>query len=100
MILYISGPMSGVPEYNYPLFHRVKKHLQSFKYEVLSPADHKLEDGLEWIDYILKDIPWVFQADGVAQLDGWETSKGARIECLIAELRNLPIKHYLEWQPL
>ena len=29
MLLYLAGPMTGRPEYNYPAFHAVARHLRS-----------------------------------------------------------------------
>jgi hypothetical protein len=95
--LYLSGPMTGLPEFNYPAFHAAKRELQAFGYDVCSPADLPLRDDWEWIDYILIDVDSVFASEGIATLDGCDTSKGARIERRIAERLGLPIKPVGEW---
>lgn len=95
--LYVSGPMSGIAHYNYPAFHAAKTQLSEAGYEVLSPADLPIRDDWEWIDYILVDIDSVFAADGIATLDGCGASKGARIECRIAEWRGIPVRSVAEW---
>lgn len=82
--LYISGPMTGLPEFNYPAFHEAKERLIEAGYHVMSPADLPIRDDWEWVDYMLPNIDSVFSADGIATLSGWGTSKGARIECRIA----------------
>lgn len=97
MTLYLSGPMTGIAEFNYPAFHSAKATLEARGYHVLSPADLPLRDDWEWIDYILADIGSVFEADGIATLDGCEASKGARIEAQIGECRNLPIEPVGYW---
>lgn len=103
MKLYISGPMTDYEEFNYPAFHAAKEALQARGYDVISPADLPLREDWEWIDYIIADIASVFQVDGVALLDGWEASKGARIECEIAAQREIPVlptAHWLDvWMP-
>lgn len=97
MKLYVSGPMTGIPEYNYPAFHAAKARLESLGHDVISPADLPVTDGWEWIDYILTDLGSVFQVDGVATLDGWERSNGARIECRVAIEREIPVKPLEDW---
>lgn len=97
MKLYVSGPMTGLPEFNYPAFHDAKARLLAAGYEVTSPADLPIRDDWEWVDYILIDIDAVFAVDGIATLDGWETSKGARIERRIAERRDIPVSPLDTW---
>lgn len=97
MTLYVSGPMTGIPDFNYPAFHEARDSLKEMGYEVISPADMPLRDDWDWIDYILVDIVHVFAADGVATLDGCEASKGSRIECLIAEQRGIPVLPLANW---
>jgi hypothetical protein len=95
--LYVSGPMTGLPEFNYPAFHEAKRHLEEAGFDVISPADLPIRDDWEWIDYILADIDSVFACDGIATLNGCEQSKGARIECRIAEQRGIPVRPLRTW---
>lgn len=95
MILYISGPMTGIEDYNYPAFHEVKESLLEAGHQVISPAD--LPDMDEWVDYMEANILDVFRADGLALLSGWENSKGARIEFRIAECRGIEAKPWADW---
>lgn len=100
MKLYLSGPMTGIPEYNYPSFHTAKEALEARGYDVVSPADLPIRDDWEWVDYILVDIGSVFNVDGVARLEGWQASNGARIECRIAAERGIPIEQVGYWLEL
>lgn len=93
----MSGPMTGIPEFNYPAFHEAKAELERCGHAVVSPADLPARDDWEWIDYILTDIASVFAVDGVATLDGWERSNGARIECRIAVEREIPVRPLRDW---
>ena len=97
MILYISGPMTGYENYNYPAFHAAQEDLESVGYTVLSPANHPLRDDWEWVDYMEADIALAFQAEGFATLEGWEKSKGARIEVAIADSLGLPVRPLADW---
>lgn len=40
MTTYIAGPMSGIPDFNYPMFHRVAKHLRDRGVDVRNPAEN------------------------------------------------------------
>jgi hypothetical protein len=95
--LYVSGPMTGYEDFNYPAFHAAKAALAARGYDVISPADLPPRDDWEWIDYMEPNIASVFQVDGIALLDGWTESKGARIECAIAEGRGIPMRGLAEW---
>lgn len=95
MIIYLSGPMSGLPDLNYPEFHRVAKELNERGFEVLSPADIVLpkelldligDDKEElWNEYMKRAIPMLMQCNTIAMLKGWQKSRGARIELFLAK---------------
>lgn len=82
--IYISGPMSGLPGLNFPAFHRAAKYLRSKGYEVVNPADFGQQHGLEWSDYMRKDIAALVDCDEIYLLAGWQQSKGASLEVHIA----------------
>lgn len=39
MRVYIAGPMTGLPEYNFPAFHAAAKAWRDAGWEVLNPAE-------------------------------------------------------------
>jgi nucleoside 2-deoxyribosyltransferase len=93
MKIYISGPMTGYPEMNFPEFERVATELRGLGYTALSPHEVELpqypkgfkpktkEEATEmWLAFMREDIKLLMDADIVVTLDGWETSKGATIE--------------------
>lgn len=80
MKLYIAGPMSGLPEYNYPAFHEAARELRAAGYEVLNPAESNRPTSDPWHAFMRDAISMLIQCDGVALLDGWEDSRGARVE--------------------
>ena len=85
MKLYLAGPMSGLPDFNYPTFDRYAKLLREKEFEVFNPAEaHNGETGLPLSKYFETDLPEVCRADAVAVLPGWRDSKGASIEVDLA----------------
>lgn len=83
MIIYIAGPMSGLPEFNRPLFNVVDAELTEEGHGVLNPAT--LPDGLSQGQYMQICLPMVAVADELVMLPGWEQSEGTYIEFLLAK---------------
>lgn len=77
-IIYIAGPMSGLPEYNRPAFHAEALHQQQKGHIVLNPAT--LPDGLTQQQYMGICIEMVKIADEVIMLPNWVNSQGATAE--------------------
>jgi len=82
--LYLSGPMSGLPDYNKPEFNRVAAKLRAIGHEVANPAewDGEATEGWTWNDYIARDLTVLLQGEfeGLVMLAGWESSRGAGLE--------------------
>lgn len=87
MKIYLSGPMTGRPEYNYPEFNRVAKLLREMGHDVFNPA--------EWWRGPIEEFPIrrafaayseyiSLYADAIYLLPGWTASKGARAEHALA----------------
>lgn len=94
--IYVAGPMTGLPDYNYPEFHAAADLLRKAGYEVFNPAE--IEDSANppkmWHEYMRLGLTKMLLCQGVALLDGYENSKGALIEINLAyslgmELRTL-----------
>lgn len=78
--LYVAGPMSGLPDYNYPAFHEAARELREAGYEVLNPAESDRPTSDPWHAFMRDAIGMLIQADGVALLPGWSKSRGALLE--------------------
>jgi hypothetical protein len=83
MKLYIAGPMTGLPEFNYPAFNAAEGMLKAAGYEVLNPA--RQPDGMEYADYLAFALADVFACDGIALLPYWDESPGANAEVALAD---------------
>jgi len=117
---YLAGPMTGIPQFNYPAFDSAAKMLRVMGYEIRSPAemdcdavrkaamssaDGSLGSGLvddagekhTWGDFLSRDVKLIAdECGGIIMLDGWEKSKGARMEVYVAMQCGYPIHFYHE----
>lgn len=88
LVIYISGPMTGLPEFNYPSFFAAEADLQALGYRVENPARNKPpQANPTWDDWMREAINQLRRCDGVALLPGWIGSRGAR--CEIAEAKSI-----------
>lgn len=95
--VYIAGPMTGYPDYNAKAFTRAADDLRDVGYEVVSP--HELDSNLTeaekattpWEEFMARDLAEVLRADEVCVLQGWEASKGARLEVKVAQAAGKPV---------
>ena len=106
MKIYLSGPMTGLPEYNYRAFHAAARKLRSLGHTVINPAElhphgrmrrllyrvlHALRlvrgqpSAPTWADYMRADIRALLDCEAIATLPGWEQSLGAELEVSIAD---------------
>lgn len=78
MKIYISGPMTGYPDNNYPAFEYA---LQQFAGDAISPHNiHEDATDLSWAGYMRRDIAAMMKCDSIVMLAGWERSRGAHLE--------------------
>lgn len=99
--LYIAGPMTGVEELNYPLFHQVQAELVSAGYRVFNPANNNpIMSDPRWSDYMRMAVQQVALCDGVAVLPGWQDSAGASLEVRLANDLGIEHKGWERWAEL
>lgn len=90
--IYVSGPMSGVPHYNFPAFAEATETLRKQGFTVTSPAEKDIEKGIEpdptgnpipkslYDKLLAEDLEIVREVDAVVVLKGWTRSHGAKTE--------------------
>jgi hypothetical protein len=94
-VVYISGPMSNLPDHNFPAFDAAEKELLERGYRVINPANNdNRSHGKPWEFYMRLDIKHVAESDLMYVLDGWQNSRGARVEVFIAKVLGITVKNY------
>lgn len=94
--IYISGPMTGVPNQNFPAFHFAAAALRARGYVVVNPAEINPDDGKSWHECLRADIKELCDCDAIALLPGWEGSAGAHLELHIAHRLGMEVTHVAE----
>lgn len=107
MKIYIAGPMSGLPHFNFPAFYAAADALRAQGYDIVSPAELDDAEDAEmaknspdgslgsvkktWGDFLSRDVK-LLADDGInaiAFLPGWEKSRGAKLEAFVGVLGKL-----------
>lgn len=98
MRYYLSGPMTGLPELNYPAFVEATRYLRYLGHEVYSPAEweSRHNNGVFNLPIAFADYCYYIcrEADAVVVLPGWENSPGARAEVALAQAIRKPVFIY------
>lgn len=90
--IYLSGPMTGLPEFNYPRFHEVTQKLREKGHIVYNPAEFPHHGSFPIRQAFAEYTAFICnRADTMVMLDGWHGSKGAKAEHALAENCNLDI---------
>lgn len=92
--IYIAGPMSGLPECNYPAFMAAEEKLRAdgVTCEIINPArNFNGTKGLPYPVYIRRSIQQVLEATDLYVLRGWSKSSGAQLEVQMARLLGLMV---------
>ena len=97
MRLYVSGPMTGIPELNFPAFNTAAAHLRAAGFDVVNPAEINADPAKGWEACMRADIVALMSCDGVALLPGWAASRGAMLEIHNAAALRMQVHTVEEW---
>lgn len=82
--IYVAGPMSGLPDYNYPAFHAEAARLRGLGFHVENPAENPVPPCGSWQGYMRLALAQLITCQAIALLPGWPQSRGAAIEHRLA----------------
>lgn len=92
--IYIAGPMSGLPDLNYPAFNAMAAKLRGQGHHVENPAENTASDS--WEGYMRMAIAQLITCDTLMVLPGWQKSRGACIEIRLANDLGIDVK-FAKW---
>lgn len=116
MKLYLAGPMTGLPKFNFPAFEEWATRLRAAGFEVLSPHESDPPDvqALAWasttgdvselpshyspVEIAALNVREVGACQGVALMDDWYRSSGATHEVATAARFRLPVAPVVMWE--
>lgn len=99
MRVYLSGKITGREKIDYEMqFARAESFYKSGGFDVVNPvkiseAVLKHNPDAKWEDFMEKDLEALKTCTHIALLEGWEQSKGAKIEKAEAEKLGIEIMY-------
>lgn len=116
--IYLAGPMSNKPYFNFPAFEEATKKLEAQGHYVFSPAKVDVlragynfsvdcptgsreelvkagvSEKINYKDCMRVDLNWILDfAEEIALLPDWDTSKGVAAEKALAECLGLKVMY-------
>ena len=87
--------MTGIDQFNYPMFNKVSQELRDSGAQVINPAEFFGGKGdRTYQEYMRESIRTILFATEVILLPDWRTSNGSRLEVDIATQLGLKISEY------
>lgn len=90
--IYLAGPMTGIADFNYPLFNATAAKLRAKGFVVENPAENPAPANNDWHLYMRMSIRQMLTCDMVVLLPGWSGSRGAAIEHEVATQLGMPTR--------
>lgn len=88
--VYISGPITDMPDCNRSAFADAENKLRALGYDPVNPLHNGLPPDAAWARHMKADIKLLMDCDALVWLDGWDKSRGARIEIKLADGLGMP----------
>lgn len=110
--VYLSGPMRGRKDFNFPAFDAARDYFLELGYTVISPADLDRKRGFDPKNHdpgdpeaykaffsdrvaLQQDIDALLRSDIVVLLPGWQESVGASAEEKLARWAGIQVLEYV-----
>lgn len=101
MKVYIAGPMTGFPDFNYPAFERAELLLRTAGHDPINPTCGEpaptTESAHPWEWYMRRALRQVLEAEGIALLPEWAASRGATLERRVGLSIGIPVEELAWW---
>jgi hypothetical protein len=113
MKIYLAGPMTGIPQFNFPAFYAGAAALRNAGFDVVSPAEMDKESGVAdesmasatgdikeisqtWGDLLARDVKLLADTgiQGIVFLPDWQRSRGAKLEATVGLLCGFSFYEY------
>lgn len=95
-IVYISGPITGMPELNRPAFASAAAGLRAAGFTAVDPFE-VCQAPASWEDAMRADVKALMDCTAVATLPGWTGSRGARLEVHVARELGMQVQDLHVW---
>lgn len=112
MKYYLAGPMTGYDKDNLPAFIEAARELRDSGFDIVTPAEFEGDEiaqrvlagegtfnevaGKTWGYVLARDVELITgEIDCIVFLDGWENSRGARLEAFVGILCDRKFYRYL-----
>jgi hypothetical protein len=95
--------MNGYLDHNHPAFNAAAERLRAAGFDVVNPAELDADDDapkINYIEYYIRDIPYLLTCDAGVALPGWERSTGAKMEVFILTTLNRPVYRLADLSPM
>ena len=99
MRIYLSGKITGLDKEVYSRqFERAESFYKTGGFDVVNPVTIgeevlKINPKAEWQDFMIRDLEALRTCTHIVLLEGWEESKGAKMEKAEAEKMGLEIMY-------
>ena len=88
---YLSGPMSGIPDNNFPAFNEAAAALRALGFTIVNPAEICVANPDSWHACLRADIKELCDCNFIVLMPGWQGSTGAHLELHLAHRLGLDI---------
>lgn len=89
--IYMAGPMTGLPDFNFPAFNAAAGALRAIGQAVENPAENPKPSEPTWENYLRAALTQMLRCDSIMLLPGWEESRGALLEKHVAEALGMSV---------
>lgn len=91
--VYLSGPMTGLPDYNRAAFNLRAEAFKALGYSVNNPADISVTHGTDksYGFYFKRALRLMLESDVVYVFGDTSNSAGVQMELKVAEMAGMPI---------